>query len=123
MTIPKGIPDLDNPIPDMAAQGVGPAIEVKDITLPEQAADGTQCYVHFDPVAGAKGYDIWVSPYEHGEGALQLAKNWTKSGQLLRGLRPDTDFYLFLVYTDKDGKLSKPSKSFMVHLKDIFGMK
>jgi len=123
MPVPEGIPALGNPIPDMTAQGVGTAIAVKNITLPEQAADGTQCYVHFDPVAGAKAYDIWVSPYEHGEGALQLAKGWTKSGQLLRGLRPDTDFYLFLVYTDKDGKPSKPSTPYKVRLKDIFGMK
>ena len=123
MPVPAGIPDLDNPIEAMAAGGVGAPVNVARITLPEQQADGTQCYVHFDPVADAKGYDVWVAPYEDGTGALLLGKGWPQPGQLVRGLRPDIDFYLFLVYTDKDGNVSKPSAPFKVHLKDIFGMK
>ena len=89
----------------------------------EQRADGTQCYVQFDAVADAKGYDVWAAPYEDGTGGLLLGKASTRPGKLIRGLLPDTDFYLFLTYTDVDGKVSKPSGPFKVHLKDIFGMK
>jgi hypothetical protein len=123
MPVPTGVPDVENPIPELEAAGIAPAGAIKNTTLPEQQADGTQCYVHFDPVAGAKAYQIWVSPYASGQGALLLGKDWKAPSQLLRGLRPDTDFYLFLVYTDKDGKPSKPSKPYRINLKDIFGMK
>ena len=47
----------------------------------------------------------------------------TQSGQLLEGLRPDIEFYLFVIYTDKDGKLSKPSAPLAFKLKDRFGYK
>jgi len=123
MPIPEGIPDLGNPVTGMAEAGTFESGGITNITLPEQRADGTQCYVHFDEVAEAKGYDVWVSPYEDGRGALQLGKGWAEPGKLLRGLRPDTDFYLFLVVTDKDGKKSKPSEPYKVRLKDVFGMK
>ena len=123
MPVPSGIPELDNPIAKLAADGVGEPLNVMKITLPEQQADGTQCYVHFETVADAKGYDIWAAPYEDGKGALKLGTGWAEPGKLVRGLRPDLDFYLFLVYTDKDGKPSQPSPPFKVHLKDIFGMK
>jgi hypothetical protein len=33
------------------------------------------------------------------------------------------DFYLFLVYKDKDGKTSKPSSPLKIRLRDMFGMK
>ena len=123
MPVPKGIPELGNPVRDLEAAGVGPAIRIQKTTLPEQEADGTRCYVHFDPVPDATGYDIWVSPYASGQGALKLGKGWKASGQMLRGLRQGTDFFLFLVYTDKDGKPSKPSPAYKIHLKDLFAMK
>jgi hypothetical protein len=79
--------------------------------------------VFFDKVTGATSYDVWVSPYADGSGALELAKGWKEPGQLLTGLRPEVDFYVFVVYTDKDGKLSKPSKPLRIRLKDMFGHK
>jgi len=56
----------------------------------------TRCLVDFAPVAGAKGYDVWASPYADGRGALRLGKGWTGPGQLLTGLRARVDFYLFV---------------------------
>ena len=93
------------------------------VTDPVHQYDGTRCHVHFDLVPGAKSYDVWVSPYLDGRGALQLGAGWTESGKLIQGLRPDMEFHAFVLYTDKDGKLSKPSKPFQFILKDRFGYK
>lgn len=123
MPLPKDAPALGNPIADLLKTGVGAPTKVLRVADPTTAYDGTRCHVHFNPVAGAKGYEIWVSPYADGRGAIQLAKAWTQSGQLLEGLRPDIEFYLFLLYTDKDGKLSKPSAPLAFKLKDRFGYK
>ena len=120
MRIPGGVPDLSNPIRDMATAGVGAPTSVTSITLPDQWQDGTRCYVHFGEVEGAKHYDVWGSPYEDGRGALCLGSKWTASGNLIRGLRPDTNFYVFVVYTDRDAKPSKPSKPLKIRLQDLF---
>ncbi len=123
MPVPQDVPGLNNPIEALAAEGVGTALKIERITLPNQEADGTQCYVHFPEVAGAKQYDLWVAPYADGRGALQLGKAWKAPGGLIRGLRPNTDFYIFATYTDADGKLSKPSLPYKINLVDFFGMK
>jgi hypothetical protein len=51
----------------------------------------------------------------------------SKSGGLLQGLRPYTDFYLWVTYADKgkgkDQKQSKPSNVLPIHLIDAFGQK
>ncbi len=123
MPAPKGMPELANPIAEMAKNGTGAPTKVLRVTDPGHQYDGTRCHVHFDPVAGAKGYDVWVSPYPDGRGAIQLGAAWTESGQLIQGLRPDVEFHVFVTYTDKDGKLSKPSAPFRFMLKDRFGYK
>jgi hypothetical protein len=123
MPVPKEIKGLANPITALAAEGTGPAIAVERITLPTQEADGTQCFVHFPAVEGARQYDVWASPYRDGRGALKLGKAWKAPGQLVRGLRPNQNFYLFVTYTDAAGKVSKPSPPFEINLKDFFGMK
>jgi hypothetical protein len=120
------VPDvkgLGNPVADLAAAGTGPANKIDRITLPEQEADGTQCYVHFPKVDGAKRYDVWASAYPDGRGALMLGKAWPEPGRLVRGLWPNQNFYLFVTYTDAAGKVSKPSPAFEINLKDFFGMK
>lgn len=114
---------LDNPIARLKETGVGAPLTVKNVTDPDREYDGTRCHVHFEPVAGAKSYDVWVSPYADGRGALQLGSGWTASGQLIQGLRPDIEFYAFVLYTDKDGKLSKPSQPLKFKLQDKFGYK
>jgi hypothetical protein len=123
MPLPSNAPPLANPITDLVKTGVGPATTVLKVVDPLREYDGTRCHVHFTPVPDAKGYDIWVSPYPDGRGAMQLGKDWKESGGLITGLRPDLDFYVFVVYTDKDGKLSKPSEPLKFLLKDRFGYK
>lgn len=123
MPVPKGMPDLGNPIAGLEKTGVGAPTTVTKITLPSQDSDGTKCFVHFDTVPGAQSYDVWVSPYEDGRGAFKLGSGWGTPGQLISGLRQDTDFYIFVVYRDANGAASKPSKPFKIHLEDVFGMK
>jgi hypothetical protein len=123
MPTPRDAPALGNPIAELEKTGVGAGTKVLMVTDPTFAYDGTRCHVQFETVVGAKGYDLWVSPYRDGRGAIQLGKAWTKSGQLLEGLRPDIEFYVFVIYTDKDGKLSKPSAPLAFKLKDRYGYK
>jgi len=123
MPVPEGTPALANPIKDLASKGVGEPTAITRVEPPSHQYDGTRCHVHFQEVPGATAYDVWVSPYADGSGALQLATGWKKSGELITGLRPEVDFYAVVVYTDKDGKPSKPSKPFKIRLKDLFGMK
>jgi len=123
MPVPADIKGLENPIQQMRTAGVAAPLAIQKITLPEQNADGTRCFVHFEPVPGARQYDIWASPYEDGTGALRLGKDWKSPGLQIRGLRPSQDIYLFAVYTDADGQPSKPSPPFKIHLDDFFAMK
>ena len=123
MPAPKGAPELTNPIAEFEKTGVGTPTKVQKVTDPLHQYDGTRCHVHFDLVPGAAKYDVWVSPYPDGRGALQLDTGWTESGRMIQGLRPDVEFYVFVLYTDKDGKLSKPSAPFAFTLKDRFGYK
>jgi hypothetical protein len=97
--------------------------EVTKITPPEREYDGRRCHVHFVPVAGAKTYAVWVSPYADGRGAILLGKDWGAPGQLLTGLSPNIDLYLFVVAQDAAGNASKPGKPLKVNLKDMFPMK
>ena len=54
---------------------------------------------------------------------MKLGAAWTESGKLIEGLRPDIEFHVFVVYTDPDGKPSKPSAPLKFVLKDRFGYK
>ena len=89
-----------------------------NVAIPKSAF--TRCHVAFEPLPGVKSYDVWVSPYADGRGALMLGAGWTESGALIQGLHPETEFYLFIVYTDKDGKASKPAAPFKFVLKNRF---
>jgi hypothetical protein len=114
---------VGNPIADMTAAGIAPQTKALKVTPPAAQFDGARCNVYFDGAPGAKSYDVWVSPYPDGTGAVRPGKDWKMSGQLISGLQPETDFCLFVVYTDKDGKLSKSSKALKFRLKDTFAMK
>ncbi|NQU11860.1 hypothetical protein HQ590_13785, partial [bacterium] len=120
MPVPAAAPELGNPIADLEKNGVGAPTQVLQVSDPDHWYDGTRCHVHFTPVAGAKSYDVWVSPYADGRGALQLGNGWTASGKLIEGLHADTEFYVFVVYTGQDGKASKPSKPLLIRLKNRF---
>ena len=120
MPLPATPPELANPIRLMTEAGTTAGPEVTKITVPEREYDGRRCHVHFAPVAGTKTYDVWVSTYADGRGAILLGKDWAAPGQLLTGLSPNTDLYLFVVARDAAGKTSRPGKHFKVNLKDMF---
>ena len=79
MPLPTSAPALVNPVADLAKTGVGPATKVLKVSDPAHEYDGTRCHVHFEPVADAKGYDMWVSTYPDGRGAMQLGAGWKES--------------------------------------------
>lgn len=123
MPMPPAPPTMANPIADAEKAGVGAATKALRVRDPEHQYDGTRCHVDFEPVADAKTYDVWVSPYPDGRGAMKLGTAWAKSGEMIQGLRPDITFYLFVTYTDAAGKVSKPSPPLAFTLKDRFGYK
>jgi hypothetical protein len=120
MPLPAAAPDLANPIRAMTVAGTTAGPEVTKVTPPERAYDGRRCHVHFAPAAGAKAYDVWVSTYADGRGATLLGKGWTAPGQLLTGLAPNINLYLFVVAKDPAGWSSRPGKGFKVNPKDMF---
>jgi hypothetical protein len=120
MPAPTQLPELGNPIADLEKAGTNPATKVTKVADPTYQYDGTRGHVHFDVVAGATAYDVWVSPYQDGRGAVKLGSAWTESGKLLEGLVPDTKFYVFVTYTGADGKPSKPSAPLEFVLKNQF---
>ncbi|MEO6846341.1 MAG: hypothetical protein ABI443_03215, partial [Chthoniobacterales bacterium] len=123
MPVPTNTAALSNPIKDLEAKGVDAPVEITHIDSPTHEYDGTRGLVFFDKSPNALTYDVWVSPYADGNGAVKLATGWKEPGQLMTGLRPDIEFYAFVDYIDKDGKPSKPSKPFKFTLKDMFPMK
>jgi hypothetical protein len=123
MPIPATPPELGNPIRQLSETGTSPGPEVTRISIPEREYDGRRCHVHFAPAAGAKTYEVWVATYPDGRGAIALGKDWPAPGQLLTGLSPNIDLYLFVVAKDAVGKPSKPGKAFKVNLKDMFAQK
>ena len=123
MPQPKAAPALDNPIQKLAETGVGAPTTITKVAPPEREYDGTRCHVFFEPVAGAKSYDIWVSTYPDGRGAIRLATAWHQPGQLLTGLPANVALYLFVTSTGADDKPSKPSAAIRILLKDDFPFK
>jgi hypothetical protein len=123
MPVPTAVPGLANPLAKLAASGSGDGPTITQVVPPEREYDGRRCHVHFEPIPDAAKYDIWVSPYADGRGAVQLGSGWTKPGALLTGLSPNIDLYLFVVALDKAGKHSRPGKPFKINLKDMFPMK
>ena len=123
MPLPQDAPALDNPIQKLTETGIGPPTTITKVAPPEREYDGTRCHVFFQPVAGAKSYDIWVSTDADGRGAVRLASGWTKPGQLLTGLPANVALYLFVTSTGSDDKPSKPSPAKRILLQDDFPFK
>jgi hypothetical protein len=123
MPVPGSEANIPNPIAELMKTGVGEPTAITGTKVPEWGYDGTRVHVNFTEVEGAQSYDIWLSAHRDGRGAVKQASGWKKSGELLTGLRPAMDLYLFVTYTDKDGKVSKPSAPFKINLVDAFGMK
>lgn len=123
MPVPAGVPDLANPLKKLKDSGVGDGPTITKIAPPEREYDGKRCHVYFDPSPKAAKYHLWVSPYADGRGAVLLGNNWTEPGQLLTGLSPNIDLYIFVVSIDVAGASSKPGVAFKVNLKDMFPMR
>jgi hypothetical protein len=118
-----GALELDNPIKELERTGTEKPVAIIKVLPPEHQYDGRRCLVFFSTVEGARGYDIWVAQKSDGTGAILCGENWTGPGNLLTGLSPNKDLYLFVTYTDKNGKKSKPSAPFRINLKDMFPQK
>jgi len=110
---------LPNPIADLREKGVGPATKIVRFYAPEQFNDGTRTHVALTPVEGAKEYQVWVSAYADGRGAMALSKG-ALAEPLVNRLRPGMPLYFFATYTDAEDKLSKPSEMATITLKDEF---
>jgi hypothetical protein len=55
-----------------------------------------------------------------GRGAVSMVPAGIKPGDLVYGLRPAIKLYYWLTYTDKDGKMSRPSAVREETLVDMF---
>jgi len=113
---------LPNPIADLAETGVGAPTQIVKLYPPETQYDGTRIHVSIKPVEGAQEYQIWVSAYSDGRGATAVKKG-QDTEPLVTRLKPYFPLYLFVTYTDADGKQSKPSPPRKLLLKDEFPMK
>ncbi len=113
----------NNPIEELTKKGVLSPSEISSVLAPESAADGTRAHFHFREMPGAVSYDLYVSPYADGAGAILLGKNLKKSGGLIRGFRADTDFHAFVVWHDKEKRSSVPSAPFRFRMQNQFGMR
>ena len=109
MPAPTGVPDLPNPIADLARDGVGAPTKITKLEPPEHIYDGTRAHVWFEPVEGATKYCVWVSAHADGRGATNMAPAGITNGQLITGLRAGVKLYYWVTYEDKDKKVSKPS--------------
>ncbi len=123
MPKPTSAPAIENPIQKLTQTGLGQPTAITKVEPPAHEYDGTRCHVFFEPVASAASYDVWVSTYADGRGAVRQGANWPAPGQLLTGLPPSVEVYLFITYTDKDGKVSRPSTAKRILLKDDFPFK
>ena len=122
MPAPASKVKMPNPIAQMAQDNDLPPTKLLSVKDPDWGYDGTRCHVNFEPAPDAQQYQVWVAAHQDGRGAQAMAQ-FNESGQLLQGLRPATRFYLWVTYTGKDEKQSKPSNMLEIELVDAFGMK
>ena len=83
--------------------------------------NGTRGVFYFDQVTDAVSYDIWISTEPDGTGALHLGKDIKNTEVVVSGTRPNSDLYAFIIFKDKNGKVSKPSEPFQFKLDSQFG--
>jgi hypothetical protein len=120
MPLPKGAPELPNPIVELQRDGSGAPTAITRLEAPLERNDGTLVRVHFREVAGAKTYFVWVSAHADGRGAVNLTPGGCKSGVLVQGLRPAIPFSFWVTYQDAKGVVSKPSAPTTATLVDMF---
>lgn len=129
MPLPKGVPDLPNPIVLMEKEGAGAPTKIMKLEPPIEHNDGTAVHVHFSEVEGKKHF-VWVGVRQDGKGAINLTPNGIKSGGLVRGLRPALPLYFWVTYQDAaqgkqdpQAKHSRPSAAATATLVDAFSQK
>ena len=115
--------ELPNPIAELAETATLAANKIIAVEQPGSAQDGTRGVFKFQEMPEAVRYDIYLSLYPDGRGALKLGNGLKKSGEQVNGFRANTDFYAFVIYYDKKGNFSKPSEAFKFKLDNIFGMR
>lgn len=112
------------PVNPFSELGDGPdPTEISAVRHPDHYYDGTRGHFDFREVPDAVSYEIYVSLSPSGDGAILLGNNVKKSGHLVRGFLANTDNYAFIVWRDKTGRRSRPSKPFRFRLKDEFANK
>ncbi len=112
-----------NPIAELAGKAVLPPSEIIRVDPPDHYYDGTRGVFHFREMPQAAFYDVYLSRSPDGANALKLGSQLRKSGTTVNGFLPDTDFYAFVVWYNRKGQSSTPSKPFRFKLQDNFGNK
>ena len=110
-----------NPIAELMMKGELKATRMVGVEHPSAEPNGRHGVFTFDEMADAVTYDIWVSTHPDGSGALHLGKDIKNTGAIIRGTRPNWELYAFVVYKDRNGRLSKPSEPFKFKLDSQFG--
>jgi len=118
---------LANPIIKMEAAGEQPAVKLEGVKAPDWGYDGTRCHVLFSEALEAAQYQVWVSAYPDGRGAVQMGR-MKKPGGLIEKLRPEIKLYLWVTYSiaatkEKKAVTSKPSNRLQIQLVDAFSQK
>jgi len=123
MPAPPVTAKMFNPIHELAETATLPPTEITGVEQPDHYYDGTRGVFRFREMPGAAYYDIYLSQSPDGTNALKLGSRLRNSGVQVNGFLPDTDFYAFAVWYDRQGKHSKPSAGFKFKLQDNFGNK
>lgn len=118
MPLPDKSFKMVNPLAEI--KGELPATEITGVRAPDWWYDGRRGHFDFKEMPDAVQYMVYVGLKPDGEGAILLGRRIKKSGTLVTGFLPDTDHYGFVVWRDKAGRMSKPSKPFKFRLKDEF---
>ncbi len=127
--MPRGEFALANPITKMQAAGEFAPVKLEKIRMPDWGYDGTRCHVQFTEAPDAAEYQVWVSAYPDGRGAVRMGAMKTPGG-LIHNLRPAMKLYLWVTYSMTPSKgrkppttLSKPSNPLEIQLVDAFSQK
>jgi hypothetical protein len=123
MPLPKGAPDLPNPIVLMEKEGTSAPTKILRLEPPLEHNDGTMVHVHFNEVQTAKKHFVWVGIRPDGKGAVNLTPKGAKNGAPVRGLRPALPLYFWVTYVDAQGRQSRPSQPMNATLVDTFSQK
>ena len=112
--------NLPNPIKEMAAANPLPPGKITAVKDPETWFNGTNGEFFFELPPEAVSWDVYLSLNPDGKGALLQASALKKNPGHVADFVANTDFYAFVVWRDKAGRLSKPSAPFKFKLEDHF---